>query len=747
MGERIGILLLEDMLSDAEIIRRTLKNTHPNAEFKWVQTREQYTEALWSFKADLVISDHSLPGFNSQEALHLLKEAAIDIPFILVTATISEEFAVTMMKQGVADYLLKDRLQRLPLAITNALEKWEIERQKRRSLDLVLHNERRFRAMIENSHDMITVTDENLRPVYLSQSYARITGRTLDQSYADIGLDLVHPDDRVEYYEMIRKVKENPGKYFSVLYRMSHGQTGYIWLEGTVINLLYDEAVGGILFNLRDITDRKEAEELLMKSQANLTAIVENSNVSIYSIDRQFRYISFNSFLRDTLRQYGLDPKVGDSVFEFLSLFDPTQVDDWKDKYMEAFSRKRVEFEKEFDIAEVYTCVRFSINPIVEGHYVIGLSCFGWDVTPQKIAARKLVQSEARFRALTENNYDAIVMRDERRQVIYASPSVERMLGYAEKELMDPQVDIYVHPDDVSVVKASYEKMLQSPGIPFPISMRIRKKNGVYIWAEGTITNMLHNPNVKGIVSNFRDITERKESEIQREQITLDLVERNNNLEQYAYIVSHNLRAPVANILGLANLIEMDGSTGKDVSTSLAYLFSSARSLDEVIRDLNMILQMRQSINEQTEFIGFADIVKDVELGITDLLRKNHVEIITDFSKLAAITTVKSYLYSIFYNLITNSIKYKQDGINPVVNITTWKSEDRVFIHFSDNGMGIDLAAHGSKLFGLYKRFHPEHAEGKGLGLFMTKMQVEALGGKISVESEVNQGTRFTIEL
>lgn len=747
MSGRVRILLLEDMLSDAEIIRRSLKDTHPNAEFKWVQTREQYQEAIGSFNADVVISDHSLPGFNSQEAFWMLKDSGIDIPFILVTATISEEFAVTMMKAGIADYLLKDRLQRLPLAITNALQKWETERQKQRSLDLLLHNERRFRAMIEHSHDMIGVTDENLIPLYVSQSFSRISGRSMADNYSKGGIEYVHPADREEYYATINKVKSTPGKYFPLLYRMLHGSGDFIWVEGTVVNMLNDEAIGGILFNLREITDRKEAEESLKKSRANLTAIVENSNVSIYSIDRQFRYISFNTFLRDSLMHYGLSPKVGDSIFEFLKLFDPGEVDDWQNKYTDAFSGKRVEFEKEFTIGGVYSCFHFSINPIIEDNFVTGLSCFAWDVTPQKIAARKMIQSEARFRALTENNYDAIVMRDANRRMIYASPSVERLLGYSEHELTNSVIDIYIHPDDVEIVKTTYEKMLKRPDVPFPISMRIRKRSGVYMWAEGTVTNMLNNPDVQGIVSNFRDITERKEGEIQREQITFDLIERNKNLEQYAYIVSHNLRAPVANILGLANLIEMQGVTGADLKTSVRHLYNSARNLDEVIKDLNLVLQMRQSINEQTEILEFAEIVKDVEMSITDLVRKSHVEIKTDFSKVSSITTVKSYLYSIFYNLITNSIKYKQEAIRPVINITSEMINDRVRIIFRDNGMGIDLKLYGAKLFGLYKRFHIEHAEGKGMGLFMTKTQVEALGGKIAVQSQVNMGTEFIIEL
>jgi signal transduction histidine kinase len=261
------------------------------------------------------------------------------------------------------------------------------------------------------------------------------------------------------------------------------------------------------------------------------------------------------------------------------------------------------------------------------------------------------------------------------------------------------------------------------------------------------ITNMLHNESVRGIVSNFRDVTERKENELQQEKITVDLTERNKNLEQYAYIVSHNLRGPVANILGISNLLEIEGQTVDDKAASLQHLFQSTRRLDEVVKDLNMILELRQRINEQREDVDLDELVRDTTTSIHDLVSKSNVEIITNFPEIRSISTVKSYLHSIFYNLITNSIKYKREDVHPTINITSRKGGDRICIRFADNGMGIDLAAHGSKLFGLYKRFHPDQAEGKGVGLFMTKTQVEALGGKISVTSQVNTGTEFIVEL
>ena len=121
------------------------------------------------------------------------------------------------------------------------------------------------------------------------------------------------------------------------------------------------------------------------------------------------------------------------------------------------------------------------------------------------------------------------------------------------------------------------------------------------------------------------------------------------------------------------------------------------------------------------------------------------IEIVYDLSEINTFSTLKSYIHSIFYNLISNSIKYRQPQIPCLIKIESHLHDKKLQLAFTDNGLGIDLEKQGDQIFGLYKRFHP-HLEGKGMGLFMVKAQVEKLGGKISVSSKVNKGTEFKIE-
>jgi signal transduction histidine kinase len=174
-------------------------------------------------------------------------------------------------------------------------------------------------------------------------------------------------------------------------------------------------------------------------------------------------------------------------------------------------------------------------------------------------------------------------------------------------------------------------------------------------------------------------------------------------------------------------------------------LITTVKQLDMVIKDLNFVLQIKQGINEKKQIVSFPKLLGNIQLSIDHLIRKEQVIFTTDFSQAEKMLTLKSYLHSIFFNLISNSIKYRQPQITPVIEIKSSITENKIILLFKDNGLGIDLEKKGGQVFGLYKRFH-SHVEGKGMGLYMVKTQVEALGGKISVKSEVKKGTEFIIE-
>lgn len=469
----------------------------------------------------------------------------------------------------------------------------------------------------------------------------------------------------------------------------------------------------------------------------------------MYSLDSEFRYVNFNRLLKNMLLQvYNIEISVGDIVFDFLYRDEPEQAEEWREIYARALNGEAMQFVKEFVFGRIRTFVKFYVNPIKEHSLTTGLFCMAIDITKERNAETAIARNESRFRALTENNFDGIMVRDINRSLVYASPSMSRMIGFSQLEvsaLTDSELTVHEH--DVPKLKKLYEDATRFPGIPFGTRLRMRHRLGHHIWIEGVMTNMLNVPNVNGFVCNFRDITERVEVDTQNEMISRDLVKRNENLEQYAYIVAHNLRGPVANLLGLANLIELPSVEAQDRERAVQHLISSARRLDEVIKDLSSILQMNEEINQHKESIDFEELTKNVTSSIENVVTGKNVKIEVDFSQCPKIVSIKSYLYSVFHNLISNSIKYRKDNTGTVIRIHSKSVNGKLLLVFEDNGLGMDLSSYGDKIFGLYRRFHPFQAEGKGMGLFMVKTQVEKLGGKISVQSSVGKGTVFTIEL
>ncbi|MBL7859024.1 MAG: hypothetical protein JNM57_15135 [Cyclobacteriaceae bacterium] len=220
-----------------------------------------------------------------------------------------------------------------------------------------------------------------------------------------------------------------------------------------------------------------------------------------------------------------------------------------------------------------------------------------------------------------------------------------------------------------------------------------------------------------------------------------ELIEQNSQLEQFAFITAHNIRGPVARIKGLINFILP--AKPDDV---IEHLKTSVRNLDEVISDLNTVLNIRQGIHKSIEPVQVKEqLMHTLQTLSTDIAAVDaHVDI-NDFAEVT-IPGMKPYFQSIFYNLIHNALKYAKHGyVRPTIKCYTMLDQERIIMVVEDNGIGIDMRYAKGKIFKLYQRFHSD-TFGKGFGLFLVKTQVEAMSGKISVESELNVGTKFTIE-
>lgn len=619
MDKLVKILHVEDLETDAMLVKRELKKGGIPFETRWVSSKDEYVKALDDFNPDIILCDHSLPQFNSTDALQILHEKGKRIPFILITATVSEDFVVTMMKHGIDDYILKDRLQRLPTAVQNAIEKVEAEKDKEKYYNKVITQEKRFRALIENLAEAIVLLDENGVITYLSPSATKLNGFTRDEIIGQSIFHFIHADDRAEAERSFKKAFDTPEVPVEESFRLKHKNESFIWVEGTISNLLRDDSVKGFILNYRDVTERRNAENELKKSEANLRTIYNNTEVSYILLDVKFNVLAFNDI---THHIYG--PVLSDKIAEGKNLID------------------------------------------------------------------------------------------------------------------------FIQGEDGEAIKTKLEKVKEGKKVNYEITLQ--REDGPNWLCVNLLPVFSEDKTVLGIIVSAENISERKNAELEREKMTADLIQHNKNLEQFAYIISHNLRSPVANIIGLSNMIHNTPDMSReDFNRCMDGLAVSVKKLDDTIIDLNYILQIRREINEKKEIVRFSSLVKDIKTSINNLIEKEKITIRTDFKAVNEFFTIKSYLNSIFYNLISNSIKYRNPSVASVIEIKSLLRDKKLILVFKDNGMGIDMATNKGKIFGLYKKFHPE-IEGKGMGLYMVKTQVEILGGHIDVMSEVGVGTEFMIE-
>lgn len=232
------------------------------------------------------------------------------------------------------------------------------------------------------------------------------------------------------------------------------------------------------------------------------------------------------------------------------------------------------------------------------------------------------------------------------------------------------------------------------------------------------------------------------------QQTNEELIKHTNELQQFSFTISHNLRGPTARLLGLAHLLKTTGEldANSEINEIVTHIQNSALDLDNVIRDLNAIVDIRHALYDIREDVQWNDIWEDVkrQLKISGSFEAAHFSV--DFSQAPRIFSVIPMLRSILYHLVSNTIRFKSPERPLRVTITTWKKDSYVVLVVRDNGLGIDLNAFHRDIFKMYKRFH-NHQEGRGLGLYLIKSQAKLLNGFVDVNSEPDVGSTFVVHL
>jgi len=362
-----------------------------------------------------------------------------------------------------------------------------------------------------------------------------------------------------------------------------------------------------------------------------------------------------------------------------------------------------------------------------------------------RIIHQQLRASESNLKSVFENTDVGHLLLDKNYKIVSFNNSLRT--GYALISGIQIELNKNIVDSLLEFRREVFVKILESvrqKKVPYAYDMSYEYKGKAYHFSMN-IVPVFEGNEFNGYSISAYDITRRKQLEMERQKVIDDLLQRNRDLEQFSYIVSHNIRSPLATLLGFSNLLKADLNE-REKAFIFKGLEESAQKLDNTIRDVNEILNVKKEISQSKQNVNLNELIQSVLGSIEGLIKSSDAQIEYDFSEIKEIKSVKPYIHSIFLNLISNAIKYARRNVEPVIEIKSSKQGNYLVLKFKDNGNGIDLAKYGDQLFGLYKKINFD-VEGKGMGLFMVKTQVNAMGGSIEVESTLNEGTTFIVKL
>ena len=367
------------------------------------------------------------------------------------------------------------------------------------------------------------------------------------------------------------------------------------------------------------------------------------------------------------------------------------------------------------------------------------------DITIYKEQELKLRFSEERYLFALNASSEGIWDYDVKRKSVFYSSQTMKILGYEAVDTVDSIFfwDNNIHPQDKERYFNDVQSHIDELTPYYENTQRMLTKSGEYKWvlSRGKIIERDENNLPLRIIGTHTDISNQKEKEAELIKTLQIVEEQNSRLLNFAHIVSHNLRSHSGNIAMLLTIIEEDKGYADE---SYVHLRSSSNALCQTIEHLKELVEIQTELIQRKENLNLNAFLGKTLDVLADVISKNKVTINNSISKEETITYNPAYLESILLNFTTNAIKYSHPDRTPVISYSMCVDNSKKVLKISDNGLGINLEKHGKKLFGMYKTFH-KHQDSRGIGLFITKNQIESMGGSVDVQSEVGVGTTFKI--
>jgi PAS domain S-box-containing protein len=539
-------------------------------------------------------------------------------------------------------------------------------------------------------------------------------------------------------------------KPFDVTCRFISAKNNFKWVRVTG-KLINEKLIG----SFQDITILKEKEKEIELQKEKLFNIISATKIGTWEWDIEKDLTIINDNWAEM---------IGYKVKEIL----PMNIDKWKEiihpldliktekKLEDHFSGKTDFYEVEFRLKHkngeyIWILDRGKVLEWSVNKKPIKMFGIHQNITERKKKEIELSYQENLLNALFEFSPIGIALTDyESGRYLNVNHNLLLNTGYSKEEFL--QLTYWdITPNEYLEKEKKAKNEINQYGIFHSFEKEYLRKDGTRfpVMIRGFVVTDIDGN--KKVWSYVEDLTAQKEAEKEKEYLkkieSLLAVteEQNARLKNFAYIVSHNLRSHSG---GISSLLLLLNEENKDLANNemFQYLQKASENLTETIQHLNEVVEISLSGSQKSIPINLRNVINSVIDGLTITAKNSNVTIINEVNSDVIIFAIPAYLESIILNFITNGIKYKSENKDAFVKITAHNENNYTVLSFSDNGLGIDLERHKKNLFGMYKTFH-KNPEAKGIGLFITKNQIESMGGKIEVESEINKGSTFKIFL
>ena len=631
----------------------------------------------------------------------------------------------TEMFMEVSTYFTSDNGKKVGLAMVNDVT---VHKKAEEALHF---SEEKYRVIFEkNPLPMFMINPDTLDIMDANNAAIKDYGYTIEEfknlNVSDIRFDEQDGLSKDEVKSLVNKD-----------HKIHNGAALHRKKDGSLINIeltVFLIKVSGETVRLaicNDVTEKKKTEDALQQSEANLKALIENTSDAIWAVDADGILMAINAANQNlyyAIHQVWLEK--GMDIFKDLE-------GEMRQVAMESFKKvlrgEALKYERSYLINGNPVYYEVSVNPIVTATgEITGASYFSHDITERKLAEIELKKNEEKYRLLIETMHEGLLYVDNDDNVQFANDKFLEMTGYSADEIKGKQHLSLLFDEPTRDIILDKSK-LRLKGISDNYEIQIIRKNGDKVWVLVNGSPLYNSNNeVIGLIATFIDINERKIAENK-------MIAKNKELDEFAYIVSHDLKAPLRAINNLSEWIEDDlgDNLPPDTKQNVELMRGRVRRMEMLI---NGILEYSRIGRNKTrvERIEIKDFLKDV----VDLLSPPNTFTIDIQAKVQPFYAEKIKLQQVFSNLVGNAVKH-HDSAEGRITIHAKETGDFCEFIVEDNGPGIEPQYH-EKVFAIFQTLKPKDTvESTGIGLTIVKKIIEENGGAIRLESEFGKGSKF----